>query len=877
MLRDETSRLEGRILSRVSAALAEERGSIESLFKRGEAREAAGAAAARAAADAAADAREAVLKLSVQLKADHRASLKAIQAGQTTAATSGSSMSEVDARADAQRVKGELRILKDDVTKLRASLRNSDAARKTAEGAKREAENSRRVAEGEVAAARETEKSARVDLERAHIDLARLRSQLTKLRDEAQRASAIGAAEAASARDEARAEVRAAREEARLEIAATREEAKAEIATIRQETKRDVAAARAAAQGEVAALQRRLQEAEAARDALIESSQRQAHSQNVLVGFAAELEAAIAPAFSFRAAATALSQQVSALITMSETLTRHKDDAVKATEEATSQLRHVRKLVSTAAEESKREMEARALKAESEVADLKQALAFSQTSVHAELSSALIAANSLSSTLASHLDSITAAAVRDEERRAATAKKDAAAAERRAAAAERDETTAQILRRENAEARETFHRATGRLDDAINRIGEAIAARADVDIVARCKEIDVARSILLVDLKAEVEVVMTSVKEGFSAAGRAAWQRDAAVVALGSALREAEIEARQQREAWSNERQAWIAERAGLIDQCNTSRKESERLHAADVAEAVAKARSEAEERAALLVEAAELRAAKAAETADDARRALEEERGLRNVQLAALEKGMEAANNAVASATAEAAAARQAFREAADSRVAVDVQNTELLRALVSEVRASRVAAERAETVSEAKLRRAMKSVEGERSNSDGVYSTETRVATERERVQGETLRAVLREQGNALRAEREAAQKEREAVRARAEGAERALEVERAASRAIAMRGEVGAQAQFAATIHEWGALRARQESLGRSLDSLSRLSPYCEASAHKSTGSPYSPSVRTFAASPHGSPPVNALDVEHRRSSPTPDIST
>ena len=221
--------------------------------------------------------------------------------------------------------------MKDDVTKLRASLRNSDAARKTAEGAKREAENSRRVAEGEVAAARETEKSARVDLERAHIDLARLRSQLTKLRDEAQRASAIGAAEAASARDEARAEVRAAREEARLEIAATREEAKAEIATIRQETKRDVAAARAAAQGEVAALQRRLQEAEAARDALIESSQRQAHSQNVLVGFAAELEAAIAPAFSFRAAATALSQQVSALITMSETLTRHKDDAVKAT------------------------------------------------------------------------------------------------------------------------------------------------------------------------------------------------------------------------------------------------------------------------------------------------------------------------------------------------------------------------------------------------------------------------------------------------------------------------------------------------------------------------------------------------------------------
>ena len=149
--------------------------------------------------------------------------------------------------------------------------------------------------------------------------------------------------------------------------------------------------------------------------------------------------------------------------------------------------------------------------------------------------------------------------------------------------------------------------------------------------------------------------------------------------------------------------------------------------------------------------------------------------------------------------------------------------------------------------------------------------------MATERERVQGETLRAVLREQGNALRAEREAAQKEREAVRARAEGAERALEVERAASRAIAMRGEVGAQAQFAATIHEWGALRARQESLGRSLDSLSRLSPYCEASAHKSTGSPYSPSVRTFAASPHGSPPVNALDVEHRRSSPTPDIST
>jgi hypothetical protein len=119
-----------------------------------------------------------------------------------------------------------------------------------------------------------------------------------------------------------------------------------------------------------------------------------------------------------------------------------------------------------------------------------------------------------------------------------------------------------------------------------------------------------------------------------------------------------------------------------------------------------------------------------------------------------------------------------------------------------------------------------------------------------------GEALRMVLREQGSVLRTEREAAHKAREAGRARAEAAERAREAELMAARAVAARGEAGAQAQYVATVHEWAAMRARQEAIGKSLGALSRsLAPAGGGSHH--AGSPHSPPV--FPGTPPPPPPA------------------
>lgn len=165
-----------------------------------------------------------------------------------------------------------------------------------------------------------------------------------------------------------------------------------------------------------------------------------------------------------------------------------------------------------------------------------------------------------------------------------------------------------------------------------------------------------------------------------------------------------------------------------------------------------------------------------------------------------------------------------------------MDTQQSDLLHALVSEVRASRAAAERAAEA-------VIGSCDSSQRLAHRLAEAAGDAGAQRER--GEALKMVLREQGSVLRAEREAAHKDREAVRARAEGAERALEAERAAARALAAREEAGAQAQYVATVHEWGAMRARQESIGRSLGALSlSLSP--AAGGRHSAGSPHSPSV-------------------------------
>lgn len=165
-----------------------------------------------------------------------------------------------------------------------------------------------------------------------------------------------------------------------------------------------------------------------------------------------------------------------------------------------------------------------------------------------------------------------------------------------------------------------------------------------------------------------------------------------------------------------------------------------------------------------------------------------------------------------------------------------------------MSEVRASRAAAERAAEAASASCHTTQQLEHSLAAAVGGAGA---------QRAQGEVLQTVLREQGSVLRAEREAAHKDREAVRARAEGAERALEAQRAVARSYAARGEAGAQAQYAATVHEWGDMRARQESIGRSLGALARsLSP--APGGRHSSGSPRSPPVDAFAGTPLLSPP-------------------
>jgi hypothetical protein len=143
-------------------------------------------------------------------------------------------------------------------------------------------------------------------LEKARVELGRLKPLLARAREEA---AAVGQASAsreavareAGMREGARdAALEAAREarEAAIREAAVREAARAECV-------REVASARASAQFELWDLNRRLQEAEASRDALIDASNRHVHSQALLVGLASELEAAVAPGFTMRAAAAA--------------------------------------------------------------------------------------------------------------------------------------------------------------------------------------------------------------------------------------------------------------------------------------------------------------------------------------------------------------------------------------------------------------------------------------------------------------------------------------------------------------------------------------------------------------------------------------------
>lgn len=176
-----------------------------------------------------------------------------------------------------------------ELARVRASLRQAEQARVKAEAGRSEAEAARREAQVRAAAGSEAVAAGRAELDQARAELARLKQMLSRARDEAAR---VSEAEAAA----------------------------------RDRLGRKLAEARS----ELSAVQRRLQEAEAGRDALMDASTRHVHSQALLVGLATELEAAVAPALSFRAAAVAMAQQTAALAAQADGMDRNRDAMMRA-------------------------------------------------------------------------------------------------------------------------------------------------------------------------------------------------------------------------------------------------------------------------------------------------------------------------------------------------------------------------------------------------------------------------------------------------------------------------------------------------------------------------------------------------------------------